>query len=119
MFDSFAQLFPAQWRGGVLLLLAPLRLLSEWQPTIISAMLGGHPASRLFMWVVLLVPVLLLSAGMWCTALSFFTIPLPPGRGTFLTRLLMQLWDARRGILVFLTWVMGVRIAIVRWGIGL
>ena len=118
MFDSFAQLFPAQWRGGVLLLLAPLRLLSEWQPTIISALLGGHPASRVFMWVVLLVPVLLLSAGMWCTALSLYTIPFRSGRGTFLTGLLMQWWDAGRVIWLFWTGMLRVGIALVGWVIG-
>src|SRR5205814_1841312 len=83
MFDSFAQLFPAQWQAGVLLLLAPLRLLAEWQPTIISAMLVGHPASRLFMWVVLLVPVLLLAAVLvltiWCAIeATIFTFTLQP-----------------------------------------
>ena len=94
MFDSFAQLFPGQWRAGVLLLLAPLRLLAQWEPTIIMAVVGAHPAARLFMWVVLLVPVLLLAAGMWCTALSLYTIPFRSGRGAFLTSLLMQWWDA-------------------------
>ena len=46
MFESFAQLFPAQWQAGVLLLLAPLRLLAAWQPTIITALIGSHPAGR-------------------------------------------------------------------------
>src|SRR5438034_1449132 len=118
MFDSFAQLFPAQWRGGVLLLLAPLRLLSEWQPTIISALIGGNPAARPFMWVVLLVPVLLLAAGMWCTALSLYTIPFRSGRGTFLTALLMQWWDAGRVIWLFWTGMLRVGVALVGWVIG-
>src|SRR2546426_4336748 len=118
MFDSFAQLFPKQWQAGVLLFLAPLRLLAEWQPTIISAVIGGNPAARPFMWVVLLVPVLLLAAGMWCTALSLYTIPFRSGRGTFLTALLMQWWDAGRVIWLFWTGMLRVGVALVGWVIG-
>ncbi len=118
MFDTIAQVFPAQWRGAVLLLLAPLRLLAEWEPTIISAVIGGNPAARPFMWVVLLVPVLLLAAGMWCTALSLYTIPFRSGRGTFLTAMLMQWWDAGRVIWLFWTGMLRVGIALVGWVIG-
>jgi len=118
MFDSFAQLFPGQWRAGVLLLLAPLRLLAQWEPTIIMAVVGAHPAARLFMWVVLLVPVLLLAAGMWCTALSLYTIPFRSGRGAFLTSLLMQWWDAGRVIWLFWTGMLRVGVALVGWIIG-
>src|SRR5947208_1858220 len=118
MFDTIAQVFPAQWRGAVLLLLAPLRLLAEWEPTIISAVIGGNPAARPFMWVVLLVPVLLLAAGMWCTALSLYTIPFRSGRGTFLTAMLMQWWDAGRCIWLFWTGMLRVGVALVGWVIG-
>jgi hypothetical protein len=118
MFDTIAHLFPAQWQGAVQLLLAPLRLLAEWQPTIISALIGGNPAGRVFMWVVLLVPVLLLVAGMWCTALSLYTIPFRSGRGTFLTALLMQWWDAGRVIWLFWTGMLRVGVALVGWVIG-
>src|SRR5204862_5071366 len=118
MFDSFAQIFPAQWQGAVLLLLAPLRSLAQVQSTIVDAILGSHPAGRLLLWVVLLVPVLLLSAGMWCTALSLYTIPFRSGRGTFLTGLLMQWWDAGRVIWLFWTGMLRVGIALVGWVIG-
>src|SRR6266568_3974446 len=118
MFESFAQLFPAQWQAGVLLLLAPLRLLAEWQPTIITALIGSHPAGRVFVWVVLLVPVLLLAAGMWCTALSLYTIPFRSGRGAFLTVMLMTWWDAGRCIWLFWTGMLRVGVALVGWVIG-
>ncbi len=118
MFESFAQLFPAQWQAGVLLLLAPLRLLADWQPTIISALIGSHPAGRVFVWVVLLVPVLLLAAGMWCTALSLYTIPFRSGRGAFLTVMLMTWWDAGRCIWLFWTGMLRVGVALVGWVIG-
>src|SRR3954464_8212141 len=118
MFDSFAQLFPAQWQGAGLILTAPLRLLAEWQPTVLVALMSGPPATRIFMWAVLLVPVLLLSAGMWSTALSLYTLPFRSGRGAFITAMLMTWWDAGRCIWLFWTGMLRVGVALVGWVIG-
>jgi len=118
MFDSFAQIFPAEWQGAVLLLLAPLRWLADVQSTTVQALLGAHPAGRLLLWVVLLIPALVIAAGMWCTALSLYTIPFRSGRGTFLTAMLMTWWDAGRCIWLFWTGIMRVGVALVGWIIG-
>src|SRR5438477_4160066 len=118
MFDSFAQIFPAQWQGAVLLLLAPLRSLAQVQSTIVDAILGSHPAGRVLLWVVLLIPALVIAAGMWCTALSLYTIPFRSGRGTFVTAVLMTWWDAGRCIWVFWTGMLRVGVALVGWIIG-
>ena len=118
MFDSFAQLFPAQWQGAVTLLTAPLRWLAQWQPALLSSLVNGHPATRLFTWVVLLVPVLVLMAGAWCTAASLYTLPFRSGRGNFLTALLMTWWDAARCIWLFWTGMLRVGVALVGWVIG-
>src|SRR5437762_6516626 len=118
MFDSFAQIFPAQWQGAVLLLLAPLRSLAQVQSTIVDAILGSHPAGRVLLWVVLLIPALVIAAGMWCTALSLYTIPFRSGRGTFVTAVLMTWWDAGRCIWLFWTGMLRVGVALVGWIIG-
>jgi hypothetical protein len=118
MFDSIAQIFPAQWQGAVLLLLAPLRWLGQVQSTIVDAILGSHPAGRILLWVVLLIPALVIAAGMWCTALSLYTIPFRSGRGTFLTAVLMTWWDAGRCIWLFWTGMLRVGVALVGWVIG-
>jgi hypothetical protein len=118
MFDSFAQLFPAQWQGAVLLLTAPFSWFAQWQPTILSSLINGHPASRLFTWVVLLVPVLVLMAGAWCTAASLYTLPFRSGRGHFLSALLMTWWDAGRCIWLFWAGMLRVGVALVGWIIG-
>src|SRR5947207_11135656 len=118
MFDSFAQIFPAQWQGAVLLLLAPLRSLAQVQSTIVDAILGSHPAGRLLLWVVLLSPAFGIAAGMWCTALSLYTIPFRSGRGTFVTAVLMTWWDAGRCIWLFWTGMLRVGVALVGWIIG-
>jgi len=118
MFDSIAQIFPAQWQGAVILLLAPLRWLAQVQSTIVDAILGSHPAGRILLWVVLLLPALVIAAGMWCTALSMYTIPFRSGRGTFLTAVLMTWWDAGRCIWLFWTGMLRVGVALVGWVIG-
>jgi len=118
MFDTFAQLFPAQWQGAVLLLTAPFSWFAHWQPAILSALINGHAGTRLVSWVVLLVPVLVLMAGAWCTAASLYTLPFRSGRGHFLTALLMTWWDAGRCIWLFWTGMLRVGVALVGWVIG-
>ena len=118
MFESFAQLFPAEWHNALLALMAPMRWLAEWQSTVSLAWTGGHPAGRVLAWVVLLVPALLLAAGTWCTVISLYTLPFRSGRGAFLTALLMAWWDAGRCIWLFWTGMLRVGFALVGWIIG-
>jgi hypothetical protein len=118
MFDTFAQLFPAQWQGAVLLLTAPFSWFAHWQPAILSALINGQAGTRLISWVVLLVPVLVLMAGAWCTAASLYTLPFRSGRGHFLTALLMTWWDAGRCIWLFWTGMLRVGVALIGWVIG-
>ena len=118
MFESFAQLFPADWQGAVLTLLAPMRWLAAWQSTIGIAATGGSSALRALAWVTLLMPALLLAAGMWCTVASIYTLPFRSGRGAFITSMLMAWWDAGRCIWLFWTGMMRVGVALVGWVIG-
>jgi hypothetical protein len=118
MFDSLAQIFPAQWQGAVILLLAPLSWLASVQSTIAHALIGAHPVGRAFLWAVLLIPILVIAVGMWCTALSLYTIPFRSGRGTFLTALLMTWWDAGRCIWLFWSGMLRVGVALIGWVIG-
>jgi hypothetical protein len=118
MFDSLAQIFPAQWQGAVILLVAPLSWLASVQSTIAHALIGAHPVGRAFLWAVLLIPILVIAVGMWCTALSLYTIPFRSGRGTFLTALLMTWWDAGRCIWLFWSGMLRVGVALIGWVIG-
>lgn len=118
MFESFAQIFPADWQRAVLTLLAPMRLLAEWQSTITIAWAGTNMAGQALAWVILLLPALLLAAGMWCTAVSLYTLPFRSGRGAFITALLMAWWDAGRCIWLFWTGMLRVLVALVGWVIG-
>ncbi|HET9775361.1 MAG TPA: hypothetical protein VFP77_02205 [Gemmatimonadaceae bacterium] len=118
MFEAFAQLFPADWQGAVLTLLAPMRWLAAWQSSLGSAWLGGHSAAGALSWFALLFPALLLAAGMWCTLASIYTLPFRSGRGAVITSMLMAWWDAGRVIWLFWTGMLRVAVAFVGWIIG-
>src|SRR4051812_12581814 len=114
MFESFAQLFPAQWQGTVLALTAPLRWLADSQAAMLNVVwTAGNPAVRVVAWAALLVPLLVVMAGMWCTAVSLYTLPFRSGRGHFLTSLLMSWWDTGRCIWLFWAGMLRVGIALV------
>ena len=119
MFESFAALFPAQWRMAVLALTAPLRWLTEWQPALARLLFSNDSTLGIVgLSVLLLVPGLVLCAGSWCTMLSLYTIPFRSGRGGFLTTLLMTWWDAGRCIWLFWAGMIRVIIALIGWVIG-
>ncbi|MFL5561729.1 MAG: hypothetical protein ACJ79K_09670 [Gemmatimonadaceae bacterium] len=119
MFESFAQLFPPQWQPTILALTAPLRWLAEWQGSMLHlASAPANPATRVFAWATLLLPALLAIAGMWCTAVSLYTLPFRSGRGGFLTSLLMAWWDAGRCVWLFWAGMLRVGVALVGWVIG-
>jgi hypothetical protein len=118
MFESFAQLFPATWHDAVLTLVAPLSWLAQWQSAIARTWTSVNPAGSVLMWVLLLLPVLLVAAGAWCTVVSLYTLPFRSGRGSFLTSLLMAWWDAGRCIWLFWAGMIRVGIALVGWVIG-
>jgi hypothetical protein len=118
MFESFAQLFPADWQGAVLTLLAPMRWLAAWQSSITIASGHGPAAGRALALIALLMPALLLAAGMWCTVASLYTLPFRSGRGAFITSMLMAWWDAGRCIWLFWTGMLRVGVALVGWVIG-
>ena len=119
MFESFAQLFPAEWRSAILALTAPLRWLAEWQGELLRLPWSAHSSVGVVIaWATLLLPVLLIAAGTWCTAASLYTLPFRSGRGAFLTSLLMAWWDTGRCIWLFWAGMLRVGIALVGWIIG-
>jgi hypothetical protein len=119
MFESFAQLFPAEWQGAILALTAPFRALAEWQVTMFRLPLASDNGLAIAIaYATLLVPALLVIVGLWCTAASLYTLPFRSGRGGFLTSLLMAWWDAGRCIWLFWAGMLRVAIALVGWVLG-
>ena len=119
MFESFADLFPANWRPAILALTAPFRWLAAWQSAGARAMIGhSQTAGFIAAEILLIVPLFLIVAGSWSTAASLYTVPFRSGRGRFLTMLLMTWWDAGRCILFFYTGMVQVLVAFVGWIVG-
>jgi ABC-type multidrug transport system permease subunit len=121
MLDSIVELFPAEWRGAIALLLAPLRWVAHWQIVVLRAVWhggGGSPIALALAAATVLMPVLLVVAGTWCTTLSLYTLPFRSGRGRFLTALLLAWWDAGRCIWLFWTGMVRVGVALVGWIVG-
>jgi len=119
MFESFADLFPANWRPAIMALTSPFRWLAAWQSAGARATIGhSQTAGFIVAEILLIIPILLIVAGTWSTAMSLYTIPFRSGRGRFLTLLLMTWWDAGRCILFFYTVMVRVVVALLGWIIG-
>ncbi|HEX8850009.1 MAG TPA: hypothetical protein VF761_10800 [Gemmatimonadaceae bacterium] len=119
MFESFAQLFPVQWQGAIIALTAPLQWLADWQGRMLDlALHAGTPVVRVVAWAALILPALVVMAGMWCTAVALYTLPFRSGRGHFITTLLMAWWDTGRCIWLFWAGMLRVGVALVGWVIG-
>lgn len=118
MFQSVIALFPAEWRGAVTVLAAPLRWIPEWQSMVLTSLNGQHPVVIALGAMGLLMPVLLLIAGMWTTMVSLYTLPFRSGRGAFVTSLLMAWWDAGRCIWLYWTGAARLLMALVGWFLG-
>jgi hypothetical protein len=118
MFESIIQLFPVEWHGALTVLSAPLRWIPEWQSTMVNLLWSFNAASIILACILLVMPVMLLISGTWCTMVSLYTLPFRSGRGHFLTALLMAWWDAGRCTWLYWTGMVRVIVAFVGWIIG-
>ena len=118
MFQSLIELLPAEWRGAVMVLTAPLRWIPEWQTVVLTSMSRQHPATVAVAAATLLMPALLLIAGMWSTMVSLYTLPFRSGRGAFVTSLLMAWWDAGRCIWLYWAGLARLAVALFGWMLG-
>jgi hypothetical protein len=118
MFESLLELFPAEWRGTMTVLSAPLRWIPEWQNLMFSTMAGQSVAAIALASVLLALPALLMVAGMWSTMISLYTLPFRSGRGGFVTAMLMAWWDAGRCIWLYWSGIARIGMALFGWIFG-
>jgi hypothetical protein len=120
MFDAIVELFPAEWRATVTVLLSPVRWIPELQSTLLRAsIVGDSVVGVVLLSATLLLPALLIIVGLWCTMLSLYTLPFRSGRGSFVTALLLAWWDAGRCIWLFWMGFVRVGVALLGWVIGM
>jgi hypothetical protein len=118
MFDSLLELFPAEWRGTMTVLSAPLRWIPEWQNMMFSTLVAQNAATIIVASILLALPTLLLVAGMWSTMVSLYTLPFRSGRGSFVTAMLMAWWDAARCTWLYWSGFARIFVALFGWVFG-
>jgi hypothetical protein len=95
---------PERWRELAELLVAPIVWIPHLQRLVADFFLeSSSPWTALAKYVLLLFPLLLAIAGLWCTQLSLYTLPFRSRRVPFVSTMLVMWWDAARA--VWLYWV--------------
>jgi hypothetical protein len=103
MFEALLDSVPDHWRGTMELVLAPLSWIPDMQASLLDLFVGSSGLAAVMMYVLLLLPMLLWTGGVWCTQLSLYTLPFRSGRVSFVTTMLLAWWDAAR--MVWMYWV--------------
>lgn len=115
MLASLQQSVPEQWRGALQFLASGFTWILDWQTTVLGfATSGAGPGEIAAKGVLLLPPIALLVAAIWCTMVSLYTLPFRSGRGGFLTAILLSWWDAGR--MIWFYWAGLVRFGVVLAG---
>ncbi len=115
MLASLQQSLPEQWQQTLHALAAGFTWILDFQRIVLPYSLTGDTAAEgAAKAVVLLLPAGLLTAALWCTMASLYTLPFRSGRGRFLTTLVLSWWDAGRTVWFY--WAGLVRLAVVVLG---
>ena len=115
MLASLQQSVPEQWRGAFQFLASGFTWILDWQTLVLGfATSGAGPWEIAGKGVLLLPPIALLVAAIWCTMASLYTLPFRSGRGGFLTAVLLSWWDAGR--MIWFYWAGLVRFVVVLAG---
>ncbi len=116
MFQTAQNLIPDEWSGTFELLSTPISWLPAWHIAMVNfAWYGTSVTEILLKRVLVLLPMLLLIAAMWCTMVSLYTLPFRSARGRFLTAMLTGWWDAGRTIWFFWAGMVRLGMVLVGW----
>jgi hypothetical protein len=99
MFELIFRVIPEQWQDVFEIFLFPLRWIPDAQSSLFDFFMessSGLVAVAKF--TLLLFPLLLWIAAMWCTQLSLYTIPFRSNRVKFYSMVLLAWWDAARAV---------------------
>ncbi|HET9491407.1 MAG TPA: hypothetical protein VFR64_16840 [Methylomirabilota bacterium] len=104
MLEHMIARVPERWRELVELLVAPIVWIPHLQTIVANFFMeSASPWTALAKYLLLLFPLLLVIAGLWCTQLSIYTLPFRSRRVSFVSTMLVMWWDAARA--VWLYWV--------------
>jgi hypothetical protein len=118
MFQSLVDLFPAESRGLVVVLLAPLSWIPDWTNAMLSFIVSQNAFVVALLTVTVMLPALLMVAAMWSTMVSLYTLPFRSHRGGFVTAMLYAWWDAGRVVWFYWSGMARLAVAVVGWVMG-
>ena len=102
------------WRSVIRMLLAPISWIPGLQRWLLDFFLSSSGWVAVWKYGLLLLPLLLFVAGVWCTLLSLYTIPFRPARVKFVGMVVLSWWDAARAAWFY--WVGLFRLGVVALG---
>ncbi len=104
MFETLASSVPQEWQGLYQLLILPLTWLPAAQGYILQAAWPVHTVLEVIpKRVFVLLPALLLIAGLWITMLAIYTLPFRSYRIHFIASLALNWWEMMKAVWLF--WV--------------
>jgi hypothetical protein len=91
------------------MLMAPIAWIPQAQQVLAAFLLDApSPWASVLKFLFLLLPIMLVVVGLWCTQLSLYTLPFRSNRGRFVSLTLLAWWDAAR--MVWMFWIGIVRL---------
>ncbi len=120
MLQATQNLVPDEWSGAAELLSTPISWIPAWHTAMINfAWYGGSGWEIVLKRALVMMPMLLIIAAIWCTMVSLYTLPFRSARGGFLTAMLTAWWDAGRTIWFFWAGMVRIGVVLVGWVKGL
>jgi len=102
------------WQAVFRMLLAPVLWIPGMQRWLLDFFLSSSGWAAVWKYVLLLLPVLLFIAAIWCTLLSLYTVPFRSARVKFAGLVVLSWWDAARAAWFY--WVGLFRLGVVALG---
>jgi len=114
--QNFEAFVPNEWRGAVSLLTAPVSWIPDWHATMVNfAWYGTSMPEVLVKRLIVLLPMLLVSTGVWLTMGALYTIPFRSNRGRFATAMLTSWWDAGRCTWFYWAGLVQLSVVLIGW----
>jgi len=120
MLHSIQAIVPSEWQGVVDVLSAPVAWIPSWHAAMVNFTWYGSTGTEVFLKrLFVLLPMLLLLAGVWTTMAALYTLPFRANRGRFVTSMLMSWWDAGRSAWLFWAGLVRLTMVLLGWTVGL
>ncbi|MCK5242297.1 hypothetical protein KAR34_07585 [bacterium] len=120
MFETLAETLPQEWQGLYQLLILPVLWIPSVQAHILAASWTGNYSNFIILKrIFILLPALLVIAGIWISMLGIYTVPFRANRIHFIAALALNWWDALKSIWLFVIGIFRFLFLLFGWFWGL